>query len=419
MSDPATPRAAAAKGRRPITLAWTDSLKPVLASGHEVELLRGGVEYFPALVADIARARESVWLETYIFEDDDSGRRVARALAEAADRGVSVHLLVDGFGTPKLTGEAGRALRRSKVRVETFRPEGRTPRLSRQRLRRMHRKLAVIDGHIAFVGGINVLDDYYDPNHGALDSPRFDFAVRVRGPLVARANLAAQRLWRELRLLHAPMTVAPRAARHLDDPVSSHAYPAGDLHAMLLLRDNFRFRRTIERAYLAEIARSRRDIVISNAYFLPGVTFRRALALAVRRGVRVRLLLQGRAEYRIQYFATMALYDELLRSGIEVYEYQPSFLHAKVAVIDDWATVGSSNIDPFSLLLAREANVAVVDPIFAARLRESLSETIERDARRVELGDHRRRPLPVRLLNSLAFAALRAAVALTGVGARY
>jgi phosphatidylserine/phosphatidylglycerophosphate/cardiolipin synthase-like enzyme len=131
-------------------------------------------------------------------------------------------------------------------------------------------------------------------------------------------------------------------------------------------------RSQIERAYLKALGGARREVLIANAYFFPGRRFRRALAEAARRGVRVRLLLQGRAEYVLPHLATQSLYEPLLGAGVEIVEYHRSFMHAKVAVIDDWATVGSSNIDPFSLLLAREANVVVVDAGFAATLRERL-----------------------------------------------
>ena len=139
----------------------------------------------------------------------------------------------------------------------------------------------------------------------------------------------------------------------------------------------------------------------------------------MRRGVRVRLLLQGRVEYRLQYYASQALYEPWLREGIEIVEYRRSFLHAKVAVIDDWATVGSSNIDPFSLLLAREANVAVEDAGFARQLRERLNRAIDEGGERVALDTYSRRPLPVRAMNRIALLLVRVGVALTGQGAEY
>lgn len=406
----------------PDARAWYDSLKPRELEGHEVVLLEGGREYFPALVEALDSARDEVFVETYIFEDDDSGRLVARSLARAAQRGVRVQVTVDGFGTPRLAGEIGEILHGAGVRVETYRPEHRRLSLDRNRLRRMHRKLAVIDARIAFVGGINLLDDLRDPNHGPLAEPRLDFAVRVRGPIVAAAHLAAHRLWWELSVVNRPLRAmrAARAAWHrLAGNLASDTAPAGTVRASLVLRDNFRFRRAIEREYLRAIGRARREVLIANAYFFPGRRFRRALIAAARRGVRVRLLLQGRVEYRLPHYGAQALYDELLREGVEIVEYTRSFLHAKVATIDDRATVGSSNIDPFSLLLAREANVFVHDAAFAGQLRSRIERAIDEGGRALPLGHHRRRPLLVRLLNGVAFLLLRIGAAIGGAGARY
>ncbi|MCO5101882.1 MAG: cardiolipin synthase ClsB [Burkholderiaceae bacterium] len=406
-----------------VSLRWYESLKPRMRRGHEIELLESGGQYFPALERAIDEARSSVYLETYIFEDDASGRRMGAALARAARRGVRVHVVVDGFGTAGMDPRRSRALCESGVRLEVYRPELRRWSLDRQRLRRMHRKMVVVDGAVAFVGGINVLDDHYDPNHGALDHPRLDYAVRVRGPLVAQAHVAAARLWWETatvnRLARGGKEAPARELLQLPERVRSDVASSGRMRAALMLRDNLRHRRTIERAYLRAIGRSRTEVLIACAYFFPGGRFRRALKSAVRRGVRVRLLLQGRVEYRLQHYASQALYETWLRAGIEIVEYRRSFLHAKVAVIDDWATVGSSNIDPFSLLLAREANVAIEDADFARQLRERLNRAIDDGGRRVVLDTHARRPWPVRAMNRIALLLVRIGVALTGRGAEY
>jgi cardiolipin synthase len=191
------------------------------------------------------------------------------------------------------------------------------------------------------------------------------------------------------------------------------------MRAMLVLRDNLANRRAIERAYLKALGGARREVLIANAYFFPGRRFRRALAEAARRGVRVRLLLQGRAEYVLPHLATQALYDPLLGAGVEIVEYHRSFLHAKVAVIDDWATVGSSNIDPFSLLLAREANVVVVDAGFAATLRERLLASMAEGGRAVLPEEHARRPWTRRLAGWFATLMLRLGVMASGHRERY
>ena len=163
---------------------------------------------------------------------------------------------------------------------------------------------------------------------------------------------------------------------------------------MLVLRDNLLNRTRIERAYRLALGTARQEIILANAYFLPGRKIRKSLMHAARRGVRVRLLLQGRYEYFMQYHATRALYGMLLTSGVEIYEYSASFLHAKVAVIDGrWATVGSSNMDPLSLLLAREANVVIEDTTFAQCLHQELEQAIASNARHLDPRQHRQRPL--------------------------
>lgn len=401
--------------RRMVADAWYQSLKPVLQPGHDIELLCNGGEFFPALEKAIAAARESVYLETYIFEDDASGLRVATALRDASARGVLVHLMVDGFGTRALGGAVAQVLAGSAVQTRVYRPDRSRWSLDRQRLRRLHRKLCVVDGAVAFVGGINVLDDFYDPNHGALEAPRFDFAVRVQGPLVAKVHLAVTRLWWEVGLVQR----LSREPLKLPSETRSEVGALGRYRAMFVVRDNLRFRRTIERLYLRALGRARKDILIANAYFFPGRRFRAALLAARQRGVRVRLLLQGKVEYPLQHYASQAMYDELLRAGIEIVEYRPSFLHAKVAVIDDWCTVGSSNIDPFSLLLAREANVMVVAAPFAARLREQLEQAIAQGGQPIALKHHEARPCPVRWMHGFAYGLLRVGMALTGLGGRY
>jgi cardiolipin synthase len=187
----------------------------------------------------------------------------------------------------------------------------------------------------------------------------------------------------------------------------------GSQRAAFLMRDNLWHRSDIEEAYLDAIARARSEIVIASSYFFPGLSFRHALAEAAARGVRVLLLLQGRVEYRLLHYASRALYGTLLDSGVEIHEYHKSFLHAKVAVIDGrWATVGSSNIDPFSLLLAREANVVVDDVAFANQLRASLQAALDRGALEVRAESWHRRPWPARVAHWTCYGFARL---LTGV----
>ncbi|MFH0934510.1 MAG: cardiolipin synthase ClsB [Pseudomonadota bacterium] len=372
---------------------------------NELTLLQNGVAYFPQLISDIDAAQRAVYLETYIFAADATGRSIAQALMRAAARGLEVRLLLDGFGSSELPGAFVEEMRATGVEVQWFRRERSAFSLRRHRLRRMHRKIAVLDGGIAFIGGINIIDDI--PAELAVDVPRLDFAVRVTGTLVDSVQAAMQRQWEMV------SWAAFRKHVKTGNWRLPHVESDPDAAVQLLLRDNVRHRRDIERAYLRAIAGARREVIIANAYFLPGRLFRRALKQAVRRGVRVVLLLQGKVEYRLQHYATLALYGRLLEAGVEIHEYHASFLHAKVAVVDgEWATVGSFNIDPFSLLLAREANLVVRDRGFAEQLRDTLLDSISRDGRRVELA---RSNWFTRLRARISYGLIRFVLGLTGV----
>ena len=378
-----------------------------IVDGNTLTLLRNGEEYFPRLIATIDAAVQSIYLETYIFSADESGRMVSAALRRAAKRGVSVHLLMDGFGSAGFPHEWVDELRAAGVAVLWFRPEITRFNLRRHRLRRLHRKLAVVDERIAFVGGINIIDDV--PG-GSITLPRLDYAVEVQGYAAERIHATMKNLWGRVSWTNFRRRLG-RKNRKL------HPAQAGEQggNVIVLLRDNLRHRRDIEQAYLIAFGDAQREIIIANAYFLPGLRLRRALLNAVRRGVRVMLLLQGRVEYRLQHYATQALYDELLSAGVEIHEYQASYLHAKVAVVDGfWTTVGSSNIDPFSLWLGREANLVVRDAGFAESLRANLLHEISNAGRPVEHSAWRAKSWWKRLLFRISYAVLRMLTGLIG-----
>jgi cardiolipin synthase len=361
---------------------------PGFVGGNRVRLLQGGDELFPAMRQAIALARAQLWLASYIFHDDEAGAAIAEALRAAAARGIEVNVVVDGFGSkatlPRLRGWFDAP----NLRLDVFRPLERwTAWLQPGQLRRLHHKLCVVDLEVAFVGGINVIDDRNDLNHGRTEAPRLDFAVELRGPVVARVQHVARALglrarmghdWRtelrELAHVNRPVARTLELARALrvSEPRVRAEPPAADLARVpvaFVVRDNLRQRRAIERSYIEAIRGARVRVDIACPYFYPGRAFRRALLGAARRGLRVRLLLQGKVDYRLAALAARVLYDELLAEGVRIFEYTPAFLHAKVAVVDDdWATVGSSNIDPLSLLLNLEANAVVRDAAFARGL---------------------------------------------------
>lgn len=396
---------------------------PPLRQGHRLELLQGSVEMFPALIDAIDNARTEVRLETYIFDFTGSGAEVAYAMERAARRGVDVMVMVDGFGSDPIPAAWQERFDQAGVQWAIYSPQGRFGMLWPGNWSRLHRKLCLVDSELAFCGGINILDDFHDPSYGRLDHPRFDFAMSVQGPLVVSVQAVMERSWR--RLLAKQQTGRGRIASLVDSLRAARPEPAAApapnktrtalAKATLVLRDNVRNRTRIEFAYRRAISRARTEVIIANAYFVPGRKMRSSLMRAARRGVKVKLLLQGRYEYFMQYYAARPIYGALLAAGVEIYEYVPGFLHAKVAVIDGvWATVGSSNLDPLSLLLAREANVLVEDRSFAGRLRTTLLKAIADEGRAMDAQAFARRPFGQRVSEWVAFGLMRIALTLQG-----
>ena len=418
--------------------------------GHQLLLLEGGDALFPALVEAMDAARSVVHLETYIFHFAGSALTVAEALERTARRGVQVRLVVDGVGTPEVPPEWQRRFAAAGVRWRVYAPLGRLGLLIPSRWRRLHRKLCVVDGTVAFCGGINIIDDRDDVALGRLEIPRLDFALRVAGPLVDDMVETMEQLWwrlqavrkarqrefvaawdalretrpigdftRLLRKIEVYTGMGSRVNADAEDEasvlVSEGPVGVNDARAALLLRDNVSHRHDIERAYLKALGAARQDIVIANAYFIPGRRLRRALTMAAARGVRVRLLMQGRYENFFQYRAARPVYQKLIDAGIDIREYAPSALHAKVAVVDQaWATVGSTNLDPLSLLLAREANVMTTDRRFAQLLHQRLDALVEHAGQTLDAGALGSRPWHQRVLDRIAFVVMRTLLFVTG-----
>lgn len=424
-----------------------------LHGGHQLVLLEGGKVFFPALVEAMDAARSVVHLETYIFEFSGAALSVAEALERAAVRGVQVRLVIDGVGTPSMPAAWQQRFAKAGVRWRVYAPLGSLGLLIPSRWRRLHRKLCVVDGLVGFCGGINIIDDQDDVALGRLNAPRLDFSLRVAGPLVAEMSETMELLWWRLQAVRkarqrefraawealratrpvgdfshllrrfesatewvgADSRVNPDAESGLDELAGDGALGVDDARAALLLRDNVSHRHDIERAYLKAIGAARQDVVIANAYFIPGRKLRRALMMAVQRGVRVRLLLQGRYENFMQYRAARPVHQMLLDAGIEIHEYAPSSLHAKVAVVDRrWATVGSTNLDPLSLLLAREANVATTDRRFSGLLHSCLDSIMLNAGKQLNAQALRQRPWYQRTLDRMAFGIMRVLLFLTG-----
>jgi cardiolipin synthase len=329
---------------------------------NDVTLLECGTAFFPALTAAIDAARHDIYFETYIFAHDDTGSAIEAALIRAAGRGVKVRVVTDWFGTGH--GQAtrlGQAFARGGVRYRVFNP------WFRRGVTRTHRKIAVVDRETAFVGGININDDWlcdYNPKQ-RLPAPRWDFAVQVRGPLVAVIHREAQAQW--ARVGHLGLLKRIGLFREMRHTLKNDSDKP--MQAALVVRDNMRNRRTIQRAYLQALGRAKKSVLMANPYFAPGRKFREALAQAAERGVEVSLLI-GVGEIWLQDAVARSFYPKLLAAGVKLVEYRKTQLHAKVAVVDDdWSTVGSSNCDGLSLFLNQEANVVVKDAAFARTMR--------------------------------------------------
>ncbi len=356
--------------------------------GNQLRLLENGEAFYARAFAAIEAAREEVLLETFILVEDEVGWALHARLVEAARRGVRVRVLVDGYGSPEFSPRFTGALAQAGVQLRSFDPQRTTFGVRLNLFRRMHRKLLVVDGAVAFVGGIN-----YSADHLLRSGPEAmqDYAVEVRGPVVAPIR---RLLWQ-----------AGGGGAEVSAGVQRDAPPpagAGEADAAFVVRDNHRHTTAIEDAYRVAIRGARRRIVIANAYFFPGHGFLAELRRAARRGVDVRLILQGEPDLPAAMMAARTLYRPLIRDGVRIGEYCARPFHGKVALVDgEWATVGSSNLDPLSLSLNLEANLLVRDRRFNATLAEALERLWEHHCQPVRLEDvawRLRWPVPTPLL---------------------
>lgn len=338
---------------------------------NSIKLLHCGTDFFPALEVAIEAATVEVYFETYIFAADETGRRIEAALQRAAARGVFVNVIVDWLGT----GEA-QSLRlkqefaASGVHFRRYNP------WFRRGITRMHRKLCVVDRQLGFVAGLNINDDLRDDENGdvILPAPRWDFAVAIVGPLVTEIQREMEAQWIRLGRLQLNLRSRLEELKALRDPLPDITVTPA--MAALVVRDNLRNRRTIERSYLQALGHARKDVWLANPYFAPARKMRVALAAAAARGINVTLLL-GVGQFRLQDAVARAYYPKLLKSGVRIVEYRKTHLHGKVAVVDDqWATVGSSNYDGLSLFINQEANVVVRDAAFAIALRRHIESGV-------------------------------------------
>ncbi len=350
-------------------------------SGNRFELLENGEEFFPRVVQLIGEAQTEVLIETFILFDDKVGQQIRQAVIEAAQRGVQVEFTVDGFGSEGLSEEFVRGMTDAGVGFHVFDPQPRVLGMRTNWFRRMHRKIVTIDGKRALIGGIN-----YSADHLGDFGPeaKQDYSMQIDGPL---AEDLRDFVCKQL----APVRRRVPRLRRRQWPQSS---AADEGTGRLVFRDNGQHRDDIERYYRAGIRSARKEILIANAYFFPGLRLLRELKRAARRGVKVRLILQGEPDMPVAKLAASMLYEYLHDAGVEIYEYCQRPLHGKVAIVDDaWSTVGSSNLDPLSLSLNLEANVVVHDRQLNSDLRASLEQLIAHHCQRAPAPSRTIRPL--------------------------
>lgn len=358
---------------------------PPAATRTTCHWLRTGDEIFPALLAAIDAAQSSVCLEMYIFAPGPLGERFREALVRAQQRGVRVRVLVDAFGSMGLPDHFWAPLRAAGGEARWFNPAA----LMRFSFRN-HRKLLVCDGRVAFVGGFNLTHAY--EGDGVRTGWR-DLGLRLEGPLAAPLAASFEEMFARAEFRH------KRFARLRRFPVDkSTVWPP----EQIFFSEPGRGRNPIKLALYGDLARAR-EVRILVAYFLPTRRMRRDLRRIARRGGRVQLILPGKSDVPLAQLAAQSLYRRLLKAGVEIYEYQPQILHAKLIVVDDIVYAGSSNLDPRSLRINYEMMIRFQNPALAEQARGLFAEDLKHCRRIDPEGWRKSRTLWQRLKQRVAY----------------
>ncbi|PWT76786.1 MAG: phospholipase [Bacteroidetes bacterium] len=337
-------------------------------AGNSVNLIHGGKQYFELMIALIDNTKETIHLQTYIYEEDSTGRMVALALKRAAARQVKVYLLVDGYASQRLSFRMINDLKEAGIEFRFFNP------ILRSKFhyvgRRLHHKLLVIDGEQALVGGINISDHYNDlPNHKAW----FDFALHVKGPIARELCILCWKTWNGYPL---KMGLTPCEESKEDSFVDV----PGPCLVRMRRNDWVRRKNQVSRSYLQIFRKAQHEIIIISSYFLPGKRFRNKIRKAIRRGVRIKIIMASLSDLKIAKQAERHMYPWLFKNRIDVFEYKPSILHAKMAICDgQWITLGSYNINNISAFASIELNLDVRNQSFAQKVKAEIDKIIEQD----------------------------------------
>jgi len=346
---------------------------------NRVKLIHSGREFFDTLIQLIQDAKDSIHVQMYIYDDDETGRSVTAALKEAVKRKVSVYLLADGYASQSLSKESIEDLKSAGINFRYFEPLMRSKNFYFGR--RLHHKLVVVDARYALVGGINVSNRYNDmPEEGAW----LDFALWLEGETAKDLCVLAWKTWKAY---PAKMGKTPCESNTIEFDIPK------DERVQVRMRRNDWVRRKseISSTYLKILRESKSSVVFLSSYFLPGRTFRSSLRRAVLRGTKVRIIMAGTSDVMLAKRAERWYYDWLLRNGIELYEYQKTVLHGKLATVDDqWMTIGSYNINDISANASIELNLDVADPAFAKQTREVLEKIMVKDCVRISAEQYKR-----------------------------
>ncbi len=324
--------------------------------GNHFTLLPEASRFLPAMFEAVNAAQHYVLLELYLMESGELADQVSDALIDAAQRGVCVCLLLDGYGSMGLSSDDRQRLKQGGVQLRFFNPIG-FHSLARN-LSRDHRKIVVLDGELAFTGGFGAVDEFLNA--------WYEIALRIDGPVVADWELLFRRLWRS-RLTRAEK--GDLSAGHLPERREPQAQPNGVPGRAMSAR-GYRYQ-AIRHSLYERVSHAQTQLWLCTPYFVPTFSLRRRLVRAARRGIDVRLLLPGaKHDHPSVRFASQRFYHSLLKAGVRIFEFQPTFIHAKFVLADDWVSIGSCNFDHWNLHWNLEANQEASDPQLAAEVRE-------------------------------------------------
>lgn len=366
------------------------------APQREAALVQGGSAYFDLLLRLIHNAKQSIHLQTYIYQNDETGQLVAQALKDAAQRQVAVYVLVDGYASQSLDAHFIQSLRAAGIQFRFFEPLFKSSGFYVGR--RMHHKLLVADATYALVGGVNIANHYNDIK----GKPAWlDFALYLKGPLAAALCVLCSKTWNGF---GAPKKVLPCPAPVDTTPI------AKPIAIRMRRNDWVRRKGEISATYIEMFRHAQSHITIVCSYFLPGRTIRYLLRKAAARGVTVQIVTAGPSDVAVAKWAERWLYDWLLRNKIALYEYQPTVLHAKIAVCDGaWFTIGSYNVNNISAYASVELNLDVSDPLLAAATEKQLQQIIAEKCIPINQEAHRKTTHPIRQLGRwMAYQFIRA-----------